>query len=104
MYSFKDFLIGFDENGKKFEKYVVFNKEPTKEELDNLPTGLKYLEFEGDFNQPVDFLPAGLKDLKFGREFNQTLTNLPSSLEKLIIPNTYQGEIILPDGCVLEKN
>jgi len=49
---------------------------------------------------------VGLIHLEFGynSEFNQTLTNLHKSLKKLVLYGYYENLIILPNGCVLEKN
>jgi hypothetical protein len=104
MYSFKNFPIDFNENGKIFEKYVVFHKEPTKEELDNLPLTkvfydcneklpkyikdckITHLIFGEKFNQLINNLPLGLLYLKFGYYFNQPINEniLPNSLTHLI--------------------
>ena len=52
-----------------------------------LPSGLRSLTFDDDFNQSLDntALPSGLKNLTFSRSFNQSLGNtaLPSGLQSL---------------------
>ncbi len=56
--------------------------------IDNLPPGLKYLEFNM-WNEEFDFqmenLPSGLTHLFLGCGFNQNLDYLPAGLEVLVI-------------------
>jgi hypothetical protein len=62
-----------------------FDEKPL--EIGTLPSGLKELTFDGDFNQFIEqgMLPAELRELKLSSCYNQPLGALPSRLEKLDI-------------------
>ena len=54
--------------------------------VNNLPKGLKHVEFESEFNQSIDNLPKELTHIYFGyySKFNKSINFLPPSLTHLI--------------------
>ena len=74
---------------------INFNSRYFNHALDNLPIGLKELNINQRFNQPLDYLPQGLEKLQFksGSIFNHTMENLPNSLKLLEIPLLYNQSI-----------
>lgn len=53
------------------------------EPIDNLPHMLETLYLSDKFNKPIPYLPIRLKHLSIGVDFNQPLDNLPLYLETL---------------------
>lgn len=52
----------------------------------NLPSSLKYLTIEGNYNQKINNLPENLEELEiYYSSFEGEINNLPSSLKKLVI-------------------
>ncbi len=64
-----------------------------------LPTGLLYLTFGSQFNQPIlpNVFPSFLKVLHFGCNFNQSIGshNLPLSLNRLELPGHFNQQLDL---------
>lgn len=97
-----DFNEDLDENIKNSTiTHILFGTTYNKP-LNNLPNGLKYLEFKHyhTFNQPIENLSEGLEYLIFNSgDFNHPITKLPSTLLYLGIESEFNKQIEnLPDS------
>lgn len=81
------------DNIEVIENSITLNK---KDVL--LPSGLKLIIFNNDFNKNIKY-PNKLFYIKYGDKFNCPIDNLPSSVEFLLLGNDFNQELnYLPSG------
>jgi len=107
LYTDTKFIIGVDENPDNLpelttdELYSFRNSDYThlvlnnyfNQNVDSLPTNLKYLQFGDFFNQSVDYLPKNLEYLEFGWKFNKSIEHLPNTITHLILGSDFNQPI-----------
>ena len=83
---------------------VDFGADFNQKVNNNLPEFLKYLRVGYFFEKSLDYLPKGLEKLVIENpKYPFDLKHLPPNLKKLVVPTSFEKNIVLPEGCVLKR-